>query len=484
MKTFLLFTLSFFLTFIYAQEGFQTIISTNNNLIVNNSLYLDDNYYIIGGSRNENNIINGIIYRLDENGDLVDSLIIYNETLNSTANKAIILNNGLIRVFCTQEKPNKPGFFLLYLLDIDTDLNIIGEKFYDLGTGKMWKNINTIQKGNDILIASIVVGNPPETSPGNWDKLLMKINQNGDLLFDSIYNHTTYENTMGFIEDPNSDNLILYCTTSFEHGNILRPINILDTDFNLIENFYIEDQSPQASISAIDDETFLITCKRSTNKEYWYTSINTYDLNFERENQLLIGSNDSASIPSINNSIVILDSENIFVGSTFNLAITLYPSQKSFFRLDKVNDQLDIKWQKYIGGDAYYLLYDMSETPDGGLMMVGTKYKNGTAGPFKKDIFIIKFNEDELITSNNNNLDIPIKNAIIMPNPGTNHLELHTGIYPSELQLFNMNGQLVISENINKESSRINTQALKSGTYIWYLLKDKELVESGKWLKL
>ncbi len=77
----------------------------------------------------------------------------------------------------------------------------------------------------------------------------------------------------------------------------------------------------------------------------------------------------------------------------------------------------------------------------------------------------------------------PIKNAITTPNPGKDYLQLHSGIYPAKLQIFNIKGQLVLEEDIHQNTTTINTQHLSSGTYIWQLLKDGEVVESDKWVK-
>jgi hypothetical protein len=46
-----------------------------------------------------------------------------------------------------------------------------------------------------------------------------------------------------------------------------------------------------------------------------------------------------------------------------------------------------------------------------------------------------------------------------------------------------MLGQQVLEEQISNETSRINTVELKQGTYIWQVLKDGKMVESGKWVR-
>ncbi len=468
-----------------AQQTFQTTIKTSTDLFVNNSICLEDSYLVLCGISNPDNSINGIVYQIDLNGDLIDSLNIDNNGFGSTVNKAVVLENGLIRLFCTLEQQNNIGYYDIYLIDIDKDLNIIQELQYDLGTGRGWSHINEVVAENgDIVIASMVDGSPPQIGTQYLDKCLMKIAQNGDLIFDSIYNQSGLEITMDFLEFPNSDNYVLYCIQNFDGGVFLKQVNILNSNLELVENQWIEDFSFQASMQVLDNECFIICNKEEIDGGGgWYTAVSTYNTDFNRTKKVLIGRSDSASYPGLYNSIAFSEIETVFIGSTFNLGSDAYPTRQSYFRLDNLDHGLNLNWQRYFGGDAYYNLIDINETSDGGCILVGTRYENGEEGPFEKDVFIVKVDEEGLITSTNNNAEIPIKNAIVLPNPGREYLELHTGAHPATLQLHNLNGSLILEEAINSNISRVNTLELSSGTYIWSLVKESKLVESGKWVR-
>jgi hypothetical protein len=53
----------------------------------------------------------------------------------------------------------------------------------------------------------------------------------------------------------------------------------------------------------------------------------------------------------------------------------------------------------------------------------------------------------------------------------------------SLFRLFDINGKLVITQNITGNSAIINTDFLPSGTYIYKITGENGLYESGKWIK-
>ncbi len=352
-----------------------------------------------------------------------------------------------------------------------------------LEIGQFWAHTHAIPfPNNKIYIASTAMDLPPNTGWQHLNKLLFKMNQEGEIIFDSIYNQSSLEMTMDMIRFPGTDQLVLYCVSNFEGGNMVKPINIIDTNYNLIESYYIEDYSLQASLRALNDTSFIISNQESGDKtEPWYTAISTYDLDFQRIKHVITGQADTASYPAYNNSIAIIEN-NIYVGSTFNVIPADFPNAKSFFRLDKLDLDLNIEWHKYYGGDAYYKFIDVRETPDNNILLTGSIYDHGDSGPIVRDIFVIKADQNGLITSTNQEQTIPIKNAIITPNPGKDYLQLHTGIYPAKLQIFNIKGQLVLEEDIHQNNTTINHNTSPRHLY-WAAFKRWRSSGSDKWVE-
>jgi len=75
-----------------------------------------------------------------------------------------------------------------------------------------------------------------------------------------------------------------------------------------------------------------------------------------------------------------------------------------------------LKWQKYYGGDACYLLMSILATQDGGCVMAGSRYDYQTQN-MERDVYILKVDEDGLITWAYNIPEVT-KETLIYPNPG------------------------------------------------------------------
>jgi hypothetical protein len=61
----------------------------------------------------------------------------------------------------------------------------------------------------------------------------------------------------------------------------------------------------------------------------------------------------------------------------------------SWFHLIKINPDISPIWEYWYGGDAYYFLYSILATNDGGCIMVGNRYDYETQNQ-ERDIFIVK----------------------------------------------------------------------------------------------
>ncbi|NPD45706.1 T9SS type A sorting domain-containing protein [Lentimicrobium sp. S6] len=344
-----------------------------------------------------------------------------------------------------------------------------------------------IKNNGNISIAATILGSPPSQQTNTFDKLILELDQNGAIVYDSIYNQSGHEGICDFIKVPNSDHSILLCYPNFEGGNIKKEINVLDENYDLVFSKFMDTDGFYRSIRAKSDSVFLLSSReydQSYDPTAWFSSIRKLNVNYDELGNLIYGSPDSLSYPAKYNSLAFISDNNIYSGFTFNLDFeTAYSSFKSYFTLSSITSDLSLNWKRFYGGDAYYNLVDIKTDDDGGCLMVGTKYNNGNEGPFSRDLVFIKVNPEGLITSTNNDTEIPIKNAIILPNPGKEYMELHTGAYPATLLVHNLNGRLVLEEAITSNISRVNTMELSSGIYIWSLIKEGKVVETGKWVR-
>jgi hypothetical protein len=445
---------------------------------VGDHIYQHNNFLTPSGT------FNSTIRKLSLDLELLESIVISNENHSILINEIINYQNESLIVVGTKELSNNPGFHEIMIWKLDEFLNITEENYYNMNTGSMEFTYHFIRENGNMVVASSVDGNPPESFSFYLDYLIFEMDANMQMVFDSIYNYSPMEVVMDFKPIPGTGNAILLCFPNFETGNSNKTLNILNENYELIEAFPIPDREFHMSVEVLSNQNSIINSRKygeSGKLAAWLAQQRLVDDEFVEIDVNVFGSPDTMMYPAQYNSIAYQDEENIYTSYTYNIDITAYSSNKSYVCLSSIDEELNPNWTKYFGGDAYYFVCDMCPSIDGGSIITGTRYKNGSAGPFEREIFIMKVNEDGLVGTEEP--EIPIKNAIITPNPGKDYLHLHTGIYPAQLQIFNINGQLVLEEVIQKNVTTIQTQSLSSGTYVWQLLKDGKIVETDKWVK-
>lgn len=227
------------------------------------------------------------------------------------------------------------------------------------------------------------------------------------------------------------------------------------------------------------------------------TKVTDHDIGFARQYHPFdttgylfnsIGARDTFDFPAAWGALDYKNKDSIFIGST-KAASWVNPEfgpNSSWYRLIQTDSMLNIRWEHFYGGDAYYFMKKVVATQDGGCIMAGTRF-DYIAHPnlHKRDIYIIKVNSNGLLTTTDGKPSPIVHNAIVFPNPGNEVLRVRVAVqYPqSLLRLFDMNGRLVVKKKIQGTSATINTAFLPKGTYIYTITGEKGLHENGKWVK-
>ena len=79
--------------------------------------------------------------------------------------------------------------------------------------------------------------------------------------------------------------------------------------------------------------------------------------------------------------------------------------------------------------------------------------------------------------------DNGLKVAVAYPNPGKDVLNIRTGLQNACVEVYDMTGKLIHNTEISHNVISINAESWPSGTYIWKVISNGKLAESGKWLK-
>jgi len=160
----------------------------------------------------------------------------------------------------------------------------------------------------------------------------------------------------------------------------------------------------------------------------------------------------------------------------------VYPSENNYIVIGKTDSLLNKKWEHFVGGDAYYLLLNVLACSDGGVLFSATRFDESINNQ-EFDACFIKLNADGCFT-NIENKPQNLHNAILYPNPAKEMLNLRTAVQyvPATLEVYNISGIKVLTENITATEQTINIASLTTGNYIFRIIFQNETIETGKFI--
>ena len=443
------------------------------------------NIYITGFSRDpETWHYKGLINKINPFGEITDSTFIINHD-SSVIIGCILPDTSIgyiiaVKTSNTLHNANECGF---YLKRMDTCLTITSSSKHFRFPDE-YKDIEVkIQTGinNNILAFGYIF---PNTSPRmfiyetnlNFDSLNAKIYLNDGVILPMKLKQLNNFNYW-IIRELKSHYLLLDSSLNIiskEPGRIPHFMNgsygvkwDSDTSFYLAADYLFHQRTTDHDIG------FLHQFHPFDTTGYYFNTWGTLDTN---------------DYPGFWGALDYKNKDSIFIGGTKNINVfnLNFSPTPSWFVLLQTDSMLNIRWERFYGGDAYYNMTKLIATNDGGCIMAGTRF-DFKAHPWvhERDIYILKVNAEGLITSANGQIAPTVHDAIVYPNPGSNHLKIRVGVQhkQSTFKLFDMTGRQVLEKHIEGRKAEINTQFLKSGTYVYTLKNNSGLNETGKWVK-
>jgi len=182
------------------------------------------------------------------------------------------------------------------------------------------------------------------------------------------------------------------------------------------------------------------------------------------------------------NSIDYYYPNSIFVGGTYDYDVGIWITHPSWIALAKMDDNLNILSEQYIGGDAYYFLLDVVATSDGGVLLSTSRYDYQTQD-YEHDLYVFKLDSIDLLvgTYKHKNNDL-VKNAIVYPNPVREKVYVRTAVKDANFCLYDINGKIIKEVHLNEQGliTTVNLYAIPNGNYIWTVIHQNDLIETGK----
>lgn len=196
------------------------------------------------------------------------------------------------------------------------------------------------------------------------------------------------------------------------------------------------------------------------------------------------GEDTITNFPGLRRNLDFITPSQIYIGGTTNFGYaTVFMNQDSWFFLNKVDSTLSLSWQKLYGKPGfYYTLWGILASDDGGCLMYGTRY-NYSANNMKREIYIIKVDKDGFALSINDNRSKASEPVIIYPNPGHDEISIQTDIKNALLVLTDNLGREICRMKLMSKRTILSTNTLESGLYLYQVIKQGEVVHTGKWIK-
>lgn len=264
---------------------------------------------------------------------------------------------------------------------------------------------------------------------------------------------------------------------------------ILDSALNVIYN---QDNMPftlrtQGHINYFNDSIYIFSGKQnfdiSTLTSVRDIGIGITDLQFNELHHDFFGLYDTTDFPAPLQSVSVTGN-TIYCGGMANMNLYQYPvsDYSSHFVLAQYDSVLNRQWLKYYGGDAYYIMYSLLATADGGCIMVGYRYDFNTNN--KLDLYVLKVDANgNAITST----AIPLENELIAniyPNPFVDYFKLETEANKTlNFRLFSTSGQLIREAKFYNNLEMNDLSNLSQGVYFYTIMDSNQVLKSGKVLK-
>jgi hypothetical protein len=173
---------------------------------------------------------------------------------------------------------------------------------------------------------------------------------------------------------------------------------------------------------------------------------------------------------------------SIYVAGTYDYDIGVWVSHPSWIALAKFDSSLNLLTEKYIGGDAYYMLWDIVATHDGGVLLSTSRYDYQTQYQ-EHDLYVIKLDSLDMLVGNTEHRNKLVKSAMVYPNPARNYFYVKTAEKGVSFTMFDMKGKAVLKQPLaTAGTTTIITlpAGTPQGNYLWRITRRNKTIETGK----
>jgi len=466
-----------------SQSRFIFKYSTLNDEIPNSIIETSDHGFIIASETGTYGVEHQqLLLRIDQNGDtLYTKTIIYNAG-KCGIESIIKLDDGTY--LGIGSKVPLSGKSRLWLLNFNDSLRIIKDTTYSFGFERFYSTCGL----KDHLGYIIVYGSGFTDIYSSPHSYIFRCTQTLDSIQYNFFNASHGQMASSMLEKPDTTGYLLMITGNYQiYTNSPSQILTVDYSLNVIRIDSIPDDLELYLDSKIlSSHEILISGKRTyqnSNPRTDKYGIVKLDTSFLLNKEYFLGPNDTITYPGVYTNLDFIDPNKIFCGGTINFSLEdIFSSIPSYILIGRFDSALNLTWQKYFGGDQYYIVRSLTATSDGGCIISSTSYDYKRQNQ-EQDLYVIKIDSNGLVTGQNNLPPISSYDAIVYPNPGNELIYIETQLKNAEFYLYDLTGREVCSIDLDPGRSSIPVQNLPSGFYVYKVLQNSQVKEYGKWIK-
>lgn len=489
MKAFItIFTITFIVLpyYLNAQHTFEKMIISTEDQIINSIIEdINGNYVMVGRIKNNNTShFNGYLLRIDSEGNLIQNEE-YGQNDTSACGFFNIHYFNNYYFFLGSYSINSTLSSKLWYMKLNANLEIEDEKLLNVPNDRWFSYMNSIIDSDSNFIITGYTTRYDNSNNYNNDAFFYKLDLDGDSLNSNFLTSNVPLYFSFDIAESNDSSQYYAFVSHFESTSGGQKL-ILNKDLDSIAIDPIPMGIYDFYSPTYISETEVLLCGKGSPGQSELYALNAISINDQTElidyNHFEIGGN-MREHPAMFNGVS-KNENDIYIGGTSNLDYynPFWSTFDSWFHLIKINPDISPVWEYWYGGDAYYFLYNILATSDGGCIMVGSRYDYETQNQ-ERDIYIAKVNSEGLIVWTQ---EIPVgkKLATIYPNPGTNLLNIKTKNNELNFELIDATGKVLISKQLYSIHETLNTESIKTGVYFYRLTdQNNKIHETGKWIK-
>ena len=456
-----------------SQTSFEYVLQTPEDQIPG-SMLEDANGNIIC---TVSNLENALFIKLDRYGNLTDSLRLLNPDGTCELMELVRINDSSFAAFGNYMIGEDPH---LWFVKFDFDLSIlINNKIpveYPLASLETHAILNS---QNNLVVASAY-----KISGNNQDITLFEINQNGMLITTKTFQDPILNFPTEIIFD--SLNSIYKVFILHPYQRVSPSLLNLDTDFNIINQapYFTEFIDDQNSAKWLNDTSYILTGKRVYNGQFFLGILRV--INDYVVDTACLGDINIVDWPGIHDNLDFIYPGSIYyVGFQCLFIPNNFIEAPSHIVVNKLNSDLKLSWQKYFGGDAYYMVKSIIATLDSGVVIASSRYDYLTQN-MERDVYIFKVNKHGLITGVDDAHETAISEVLVYPNPGQDMMNIQLEDQHSKalIRIYDISGSLVVYKELTGGTTQIDMAGFPAGVYIYRITnKSGEFVETVKVMK-